>query len=224
MRKLYYQILCPFSRKVRIALKEKKLDFSLQIEKPWEGREDFLSINPAGKVPVLEDLHSMIIVDSSVICEYLDEAYPSASLPLLGSELYQRVEVRRMQIWFDEKFHKEVTEKLVFEKTFKKEKGGGWPDTQVLRIGNQNLRLHLEYLAWLLRQRHWIAGDEFSIADIAGGAHISCLDFMNVINWDNHPIVKEWYIRLKSRPSFYPLLQDRAPGITPPQHYADLDF
>lgn len=222
MRKLYHQVLCPFSRKVRVALKEKKLEFNLQLEKPWEGREDFLAINPAGQVPVLEDLHAMVISDSSVICEYLDEAYPDR--PLIGPELYQRAEARRLQVWFDEKFHKEVTEKLVFEKSLKKVKGLGWPDSQVIRQGNKNLHLHLEYIGWLLKRRHWLAGDHFTIADIAAGAHLSCLDFINAMDWDRHEIVKEWYIRLKSRPSFHPLLHDRSGGIVPPAHYANLDF
>lgn len=222
MRKLYHQVLCPFSRKVRIALKEKRLDFSLQIEKPWEGREDFLAMNPAAKVPVLEDTLSMVICDSSVICEYLEDTYPNPSY--LGTDPYHRAEARRLQVWFDEKFHKEVTEKLVFEKTLKKEKRLGYPDATIIRTGNKNLKLHLEYVSWLLQRRHWIAGEAFSIADMAAGAHLSCLDFLNVIDWDQYDLLKEWYSRLKSRPSFHPLLHDRVPGILPPKHYADLDF
>jgi len=222
MRKLYHQVLCPFSRKVRVALKEKRLDFSLQVEKPWEGREDFLVINPAGKVPVLEDTLSMVISDSAVICEYLEDTYSQPSL--LGNDPYQRAEVRRLQVWFDEKFHKEVTEKIVFEKIFKKAKGQGYPDVAILRAGVKNMRLHLEYAAWLLERRHWIAGDIFSLADIAAAAHLSCLDFLNAIDWDHHEILKEWYSRVKSRPSFHPLLHDRIPGVLPPKHYINLDF
>lgn len=222
MRKLYHQTLCPFSRKVRVALGEKKLDFILHLEKPWEGREDFLTLNPAGTVPVFEDLHGIIVVDSSVICEYLEEIYPS--LALLGGTPYERAEIRRLLVWFDQKFHKEVTEKMVFEKTLKKQKGEGWPDTSLLRIGSQNLRLHLQYMAWLLQTRGWLGSETFSLADIAAGAHISCLDILNLINWEYHPVVKEWYVRLKSRPSFHSLLNDRVPGVTIPDHYANLDF
>ena len=222
MRKLYHQILCPFSRKVRVVLKEKKLDFSLQVEKPWEGREEFLAINPAGTVPVLEDTHAMVISDSTVICEYLEEAYPDLSL--LGTDLYQRAEARRLQVWFDEKFHREVTKKIVFEKVLKKSKGQGYPDSTIIRMGNTNLTLHLEYTTWLLQRRPWISGDHFTIADITAAAHLSCLDFLNAVNWDRHEILKEWYSRVKSRPSFHPLLHDRVPGLLAPKHYANLDF
>ena len=56
MRTLYHLWLHPFSRKVRLALAEKKLDFELKIEKTWERRTEFLAINPAGDVPVLVEL------------------------------------------------------------------------------------------------------------------------------------------------------------------------
>ena len=52
MRTLYHLWLCPFARKVRIVLAEKKLPFELEIEKVWERREEFLALNPAGEVPV----------------------------------------------------------------------------------------------------------------------------------------------------------------------------
>ena len=54
--------------------------------------------------------------------------------------------------------------------------------------------------------------------------HLSCLDYIGDVPWDNHEPAKEWYARIKSRPSFRPLLADHVPGATPPPHYADLDF
>ena len=79
-------------------------------------------------------------------------------------------------------------------------------------------------IAWLTERRNWLAGDDFSLADIAAASHISCLDYLGDIPWADHPGAHDWYARVKSRPSFRPLLADHIPGLPPPKHYADLDF
>lgn len=123
MRRLYYLPLCPFSRKVRLALKEKKLDFDLEVERVWERRPHFLNMNPAGQVPVFQDMNGTVVVDSQGICEYLEEAYPEINL--MGKTPTQRAETRRLVAWFDQKFNRDVTNNLVFEKVFKKNFGLG---------------------------------------------------------------------------------------------------
>jgi len=50
------------------------------------------------------------------------------------------------------------------------------------------------------------------------------LDYFNTIPWQENERIKEWYARIKSRPSFQPLLSERIPGITPPEHYTQFDF
>jgi len=79
-------------------------------------------------------------------------------------------------------------------------------------------------MSWLLSKRGWLAGHNLSLADIAAGAHMSCLDYLGEIPWKDHRDVKDWYQKLKSRPSFKPILKDSLPGLIPPRHYADLDF
>ena len=74
------------------------------------------------------------------------------------------------------------------------------------------------------QERRWLAGDDFSLADIAAAAQLSCLDYVGDVPWENHPDAKDWYARVKSRPSFRPLLADHLTGLRPPLHYADLDF
>ena len=71
---------------------------------------------------------------------------------------------------------------------------------------------------------NWLAGDDFSLADIAAAAHISCVDYLGDVPWSDYPGAHDWYARVKSRPSFRPLLADHIPGLPPPKHYADLDF
>ena len=222
MRILYHLPLSPYSRKVRLALGEKRLPFELKMERVWERRPDYLALNPAGGVPMLVEETGLAIPDSWVICEYLEEAYPDT--PLLGRTLAERVEVRRLVVWFDEKFGNEVTRNLLNEKVMKRISGRGNPDGGALRAGYANIRFHLSYIDWLAETRQWMAGNTLSLADFAAAAHLSCLDFIDDVAWDTAPAAKDWYARIKSRPCFRTLLQDRVSGMTPPAHYADLDF
>ncbi|WP_341704163.1 glutathione S-transferase family protein [Ferrovibrio sp.] len=222
MRKLYHHWLSPFSRKVRIHLKEKGLDFQLEVEKTWERRPDFLAMNPAGLVPVLVEHDGRVLAESQAICEYLDEVYPNKTL--LGFDPPARAETRRLVAWWDLKFGREVSEPLVFEKVMRRFLGQGHPESAVIRIAHQNMKIHLDYIAWLTERRSWLAGDDFSLADIAAAAHVSCVDYLGDILWEDHPGAHDWYARVKSRPSMRPLLADHIPGLPPPKHYADLDF
>jgi glutathione S-transferase len=222
MRILFHLPLSPFSRKVRLALAEKRIPFDLRVERVWERREEFLAMNPACTVPVLQEANGLSICDSYAICEYLDEAYPDG--PLLGRTLAERVEVRRLVAWFDGKFNAEVTRNLVYEKQMKRQLGRGNPDAASIRAGYANLKPHLEYIGWLAETRAWLAGHTISLADLAAASHLSVLDYIGDIDWSQHEAAKDWYARIKSRPSFRPLLADRVSGLTPPPHYADLDF
>ena len=223
MRLLYHLPLSPYSRKVRLVLCEKRLPFELEVEKVWQRRPEYLELNPACKVPTLLDENGVVVADSGVICEYLEEAYPDAP-SLLGRGLAERVEVRRLVVWFDGKFGQEVTANLLGEKFMKRLLGRGNPDATALRAGYGNLRHHLEYIGWLAETRRWLAGDELSLADFAAAGHLSALDFASDVDWSMSEPARDWYARIKSRPSFRPLLQDQVPGVTPPAHYADLDF
>ena len=222
MDRLYHLWLSPFSRKVRIAMAEKKLEFETCIEKVWERRDDFLSLNPAGKVPVLVISGGPVLVDSWAITEYLEEVHPEPSL--LGRDPITRAETRRLVAWFDEKFNAEVTDLLVYEKIMKRLLSLGEPNSASIRAGNTNIHTHLDYIGWLTEDRRWLAGDEFSLGDIAAAAHLSCVDYLGDIPWEEHSRAKDWYARVKSRPSFREILGDHIPGYPPPKHYADLDF
>jgi glutathione S-transferase len=222
MRLLHHLPLSPFSRKVRLVLAEKRLAFELRLERVWERRPEYLDLNPAGTVPTLIEDGGLVIPDSGVICEYLEEAYPDT--PLLGRTLAERIEVRRLVAWFDGKFATEVTRNLLGEKFMKRLTGRGEPDGAAIRIGYIQLREHLKYLAWLAENRKWLAGPTLSLADFAAAGHLSALDFAGDIDWSVAPGARDWYARMKSRPSFRGVLADRVPGVTPPAHYADLDF
>ncbi|PZP54417.1 MAG: glutathione S-transferase [Micavibrio aeruginosavorus] len=222
MRTLFHLWLHPFSRKVRIVLSEKGLEYDLKLEKVWERRTEFLALNPAGDVPVLVEPDGTNLANSSVICEYLEEVYDKINL--LGRDPVQKAETRRLVSWFDVKFNREVTENLVGEKLMKRFLKLGEPHGPSIRAGHANIHYHLDYIGFLTEKRNWLAGNDFSLADIAAASHISAVDYIGDVPWDDHKAAHEWYSRVKSRPSFRPLLEERIPGFIPAGHYENVDF
>jgi glutathione S-transferase len=221
MAKLYHVPLSPFCRKVRLTLAEKKIECELVEERYWEQSPDFMRRNPAGKVPVLK-IDGKTLSESSAICEWLEELYPDP--PLLPRDPDTRYEVRRLVAWFDDKFHSEVTSKLVYERVNKKVMKQGFPDSGNVKSGARAIKYHLDYMAWLLDRRRWLAGDVMTLADFAAAAHLSALDYISDVDWNRSDVVKDWYAKIKSRPAFRGILADQVPGFPPPAHYADLDF
>jgi glutathione S-transferase len=220
MLRLHHFPLCPFCRKVRVVLHEKEEHPELQALEPWHRQRELAALNPAAEVPVLED-RERVICDSWAICEYLDETRPEPGL--LGKSLMERAEIRRLVAWFDMKFMREVTDPVWGEKLIKRIKGDA-PNSAAVRGGLANIHAHLDYIGFLYESRNWLAGDALSLADIAAAAQLSVLDYLGDVPWEGHPGAQLWYARIKSRPSFRPLLQDRLPGLKPAPQYDDLDF
>ncbi|MEO5335497.1 MAG: glutathione S-transferase family protein [Magnetospirillum sp. WYHS-4] len=222
MRVLHHLWLSPHCRKVRLVLQEKRLEFEMRVENVWDRDERFLALNPAGEVPVLVEPDGAALADHAAICEYLEEIAPDPVL-IAGSPP-ERAEIRRLAAWFDQKFNREVTENLVGEKILKRFLKLGEPDSRAIRAGHANIRYHLDYIGFLVDRRKWLAGEALSLADLAAAAHLSCIDYLGDVPWDDHPEAKDWYARVKSRPSFRTLLRDSIAGAPPARHYADLDF
>lgn len=221
MRRLYHLTLSPFCRKIRLVLAEKKIEVELVEEKPWERRMDFLRLNPAGQVPVLK-IDDLVLADSGAIFEYLEETQPDP--PLLPRDPAGRAEARRLCAWFDDKFHREVTANLLYERVNKKLSKSGYPESEKIKAGSRNIKYHLDYIGWLMDHRRWLAGNQMTIADFAAAAHLSCLDYVGDVDWSRNQGLHDWYSKIKSRPAFRSILADLVPGFRPPQHYADLDF
>ena len=222
MRTLFHFPLSPASRTVRLVLGEKRLPFEAIVERAWEKRPEFLALNPAGDVPVLVEDNGLIVPDVYVICEYLEEAY--ADIPLLGRTLAERVEVRRVVAWFETVFARDVSGRFIDERAMKRLSGRGNPDGGALREAYAAMRPLMKYINDLAENRSWLGGHFLSLADFTAAAHLSCLDFIGDIDWSRVPAVRDWYAKMKSRPCFRPLLNDRVSGITPPDYYTNLDF
>jgi len=230
MLTLFHQILCPRSRYVRLILGEYGIYVSLLEERFWERRREFLELNPAGEIPVLVADGKPAIPGAAIIAEYIEETLPPehGGDRLLPAAPEARVEVRRLASWFNDKFHAEVSGPLVNEREFKRhmtaEQGGGPPDTEALRAARHNIRYHLAYIGWLVRTRDWLAGDRLSLADLAAAAHLSAVDYLGDVPWSADEAAKNWYARVKSRPSFRAILADALAGLPPSATYANLDF
>lgn len=215
--------LCPFSRKVRLLLGEKGVGYELVRESPWERRDDFLHMNPAGQTPVMVDTErDVVLVDSTAICEYFEETVDKAAA-INGTAEY-RAEIRRLVAWFDGTFYAEVTQPLLRERMVKRIAHRVSPDAKALREAMKAAVGQLDYTDWLLDHRNWMAGATFSLADLAAAAQISVADYLGGIDWKGHERTQAWYMGLKSRPSFRPLLSERMEVIGPAPHYAQVDF
>jgi len=222
MWQLYYFPLCPFSRKVRLALSEKGVGYELALEYPWQASDPFYALNPAGRTPVLRQAQKKItLIDSQAICEYFEETVDKS--PLILGTAAGRAEIRRLTSLFDEQFFGDVTGPLMLEKMKKRLVYRQSPDSQALRTAMRLAHEHLDYIDWLTDTRRWLAGAQLSLADFAAAAQISVADYLGGIDWSGHEGAHGWYRVMKSRPSFRPLLTEKMEGIPPPRHYADVN-
>ena len=230
MLTLIHHPFCPHSRFVRLALDELSLASRLVEERPWERRTEFLKLNPAGTTPVLLEDGAPPVPQAAIIAEYLDEVH-GARVPrprLMPVDPHERIEVRRLMSWFNDKFFEEVSGPVVMERIYKRfipaTQGGGSPATEALRAARSNIKYHLAYIGWLIRNRDWLAGEKLTYADLAAAAHLSAADYLGDVPWNEDETAKAWYARIKSRPSFRALLNDSLPGLAPSASYANLDF
>ncbi len=209
---------------------EQGIETSLVEEHPRSWDYEFLELNPAGTLPVLIQDEGLAVCGTYAISEYLSE---TSFLRPQGNKRYSffpgsaqiRAEVRRLVDWFHVKFFNEVGLHILEEKVYRHQKGeGGEPDLDILRVANDNMRYHLRYVGYLAEQNNWLAGAELSFADLAAASHLSCMDYLGHVPWEESAQARNWYARIKSRPSFRALLSDRIPGLTPARDYANLDF
>jgi glutathione S-transferase len=219
--RLHHFPICPYSRKLRLVFAEKRLDVTLVPHEPWRRDEALMALSAWGEVPVLE-VEEHALTESLAIAEFLEERF--AEVKLGGKDIWERAEIRRLALHFDTKFAREVTDLLWRQKLIYRLKRSGTVNTAALRAGQENIRAHLDYVGWLASERNWLAGDHLSLADLTAAAHFSVLDYLGDVPWDANADAKEWYARIKSRPSFRGLLGDKIPQQAPAGHYADLDF
>ena len=230
MLALYHRPFCPHSRYVRLAMAEAGLTFSLYDVK-WGGKNAaFLKLSPEGTTPALIVDGRLGVPGEDVIVAYLEEAHAEKLQQnrLLPRDIAGRVEARRLTRWFNQKMHHDCVRWILREKIERRflseAEGGGAPDMAVVRAARDNLRYHVDTIGRLAAERNWLAGDALSYADLAAAAQLSCVDYLGDAPWNGNESAMSWYARIKSRPSFRPLLAEKLAGLTPSATYANLDF
>jgi glutathione S-transferase len=225
MRSLLGQAFDPASRFVRLALAEKGLAARFVETRPDDPETDLARLNPALTLPVLIDEPptggEIAVAPVEAIAEYLEEAYGETAL--LPATSAGRAETRRLRCWFLDKFDREATA-LIARPRVAGGRGRRWGDPEPIRDFSAAIVWHFDYLSYLLERRRWIAGDRMTFADLAAAAELSVNDYFGLVPWADFPDVKDWYARMKSRPSMRQILADRLDGAAPAAHYADPDF
>ncbi|MCJ2182374.1 glutathione S-transferase family protein [Novosphingobium sp. 1949] len=219
---IYQFPLCPFSRKVRLLMAEKGIAYELQTTRPWEGEDRLFQMNPAGRTPVVRETDkNIVLADSRAICEYFEETVERNAL--ISGTSQQRAEIRRLIAMFDENFFLDVSGPLLHEKMKKRLVLRQAPDARMLRDAMRLAHDYLDYIDYLIDNRPWLAGATMTLADLAAAAQISVADYLGGLDWSSHEQARGWYLVMKSRPSFRPLLSERMEVIQPPGHYAEVD-
>ena len=225
MRKLFHWPLDPAGRLVRLVLAEKQLEAELVVSPPWKPAEEVkrLMADVVGPVLVDQGTHGRVVANHThAIIEFLEETYPDIRLlPQLAPD---RAEVRRLWRWTENRFESEINGSILAERIAQAVQRASAPDSAALRSGAHALRGVLTYLNALCEQRSFLAGRQLTVADFAAAANLSALDYFGDVSWDGVPDLRDWYVRMKSRPSFRGLLADKLTGKQPVPHYADLDF
>jgi len=194
MLKLYYHPVSTYSRRVRIALLEKRIPAEL-IEIDLFTRAqfgpDYLAKNPYGRVPTIED-DDLTLYESSAILEYLEARYPEPALlpPDRPGRALAAMHLKLCDLEFAAQAHK-----ILLPKRFlPREK---WR-LDVMDRARTRIGKHLSILDKQLQRRSYVVGDRFSLVEIS---YIPFLHFLPLMETTPPPAVAAWARRLLERPS-----------------------
>jgi len=225
MPSLLHHPLDPASRLIRLMCAEYGVPLDMEEIKPWLRTAELLEINPAATLPILIDDNDQPIVGLLANIHLIEDLYtPNVVAGLIPPDPITRAEMWRLIEWVTSKLNDEVTRYVLEEKIVKRNHKGATPDPAVLRVAKANLNEHMLYFNWLFANRSWLTGDDLTLADFALAAHLSTLDYLGDIDWGKAGETRDWYSRIKSRPAFRTLLNDRVLAMPPHRGYADLDF
>jgi glutathione S-transferase len=214
MRRLIHLILSPSCRLARLAVGEKRI-----------ACDPVIAEDARNPMPVFMDLDGTRAEGLWAIVDHLEGNYPDH--PLAPEDPAERRAALRWLDWAMGPFHEQVTQRIVYEKAGQRFTGAPerrTPDMNVIRQGRDELKLALTAIGRAAEANGNLAARQCTLGDLAVAAHLSALDYFGEIPWGDYPAAAEWYVRMKSRPSFRSLLADRLPGQPPVVHYADLDF
>lgn len=194
--KLIASLTSPYARKVRVVFMEKKIDYTLVEQSPWNAGNTVAEHNPLGKVPVLVLEDGTNLYDSRVIVEYLDSVSPVNRLIPEGNR--QRIAVKRWEALTDGIDDAAATAFLE-RKRAAAQQSKEWIERQL-----QKIELGVKEMVKELNDKPWCYGDQFSLADIGTGCTLGYLDLRYPeINWrSQYPNLVKLYDKLTKRQSF----------------------
>ncbi len=213
MRRLTHLTLSPPSRFARLMIGEKRLAYDPVIPE-----------DPHMHLPVFVDLDGTRCEGLWAIVDHLEGTY--GDRPLLPEDARLRGEALRLVDWAMGPFQATITARIVFEKGAQRYTGAmtkRTPDMNVIREGREILKLALKDLGEMADRNGYLTCRECTLGDLAVAAHVSALDYFGEVPWSEFSAASEWYVRMKSRPSFRSLLADRVPGQPPTAQYGELD-
>jgi glutathione S-transferase len=166
----------PYSRKVRIVLAEKRIDYEFVIDPPRDAATRVPEFNPLGKIPVLVLDDDTTLFDSRVIVEYLDLASPVGRL--IPDDTRHRIQVRRWEALADG-CTDAVVAVMVESRRAPDKQNGEWIARQQGKVDRA-----LKAISEELGSKLWCSGDHFNLSDIAVGCTLGYLDLrMASLNW-----------------------------------------
>jgi len=212
---LYGSGLSPFVRKVRVVLAEKHIPYAIEQFSPFRPPPYFESISPLKRIPVLRDSgwpEGMTLPDSSVICDYLENTHPEPAL-------FPKAPLERARaLWFEEYVDSavfaEMGPNLFFQRIVKKFLRQT-PDEELCRkTVSENLPPYYDYLEREIGGREYLAGEMFSIADIAvGSVMVNFFHAGETLDAKCWPGLAAYVARLHARPSFAAIIAEEMPLI-----------
>mgnify|MGYP001291346213 CR=1 FL=1 len=218
---LHHYYLCSSSRYIRLILEEHKITYSTQLENYWKPQKDFLKLNPAGYLPVILNKENFPIVGANACLEYIKDL--NLKPDLFVDSYKDKAEIYRLHHWFDTIFKKEVLDPIIYEKVFSRIVENIVPNSENIRAALQNLDFHSKYFNYLLDNKNYFIKDKLTYLDLLAAANLSVLDYLGLLNLKTNKNVKEWYLKIKSRPSFKTLLKDQIVGLNPHENYKSID-
>ncbi len=185
----------PYTRKVRVVLAEKKIEYDFMLDSPWASDSEVPDYNPLGKIPVLVLDDDTALFDSRVIVEYIDNVTPNNKL--FPAPNRERIEVKRWEALADGLCDAAVAALLEGKRPPSPE-GTAWTERQ-----HAKLTRSLAFMSEELDDKSFCMGTHISMADLAVGTALGYLCFrFPAINWQEaHPNLAKLYDKLMQRPA-----------------------
>lgn len=204
---LYGAQLSPFVRKARLCLLEKALDYQLEVVMPFTPPEWYLQLSPLGRIPALKD-GELSLADSSVICQYLEEAYPDTAR-LYGSDTAQRAQIRWLEKYADYELAPLTTFCVFRNRILKPSTGNPCNEESVQAALQEKLPSHFDYLERQLGESDFFIGTQLSLADIALASQLINLEHGGEqIDANRWPALAAHFTRMKALTSVAGLLPE----------------